>query len=153
MRYLTSLFAAGALAISGGLVSSDNANAAPQSSIAPLVHTGAEADIELIRDRRPVDRQGYRHYRGRHHGWHWHRHHRDRDRRRAATAGIIGFGAGALLGGALAQPRTQYRTYAGMPQAHVQWCQQRYRSYDVGTDTFLSYDGNRYRCNSPYVSY
>jgi hypothetical protein len=45
------------------------------------------------------------------------------------------------------------RTYAyGAPisSQHVQWCQQRYRSYDLPSDSFLSYDGNRYRCNSPY---
>jgi hypothetical protein len=55
-------------------------------------------------------------------------------------------------------PRQTY-VYGGMPttygsaiDAHVQWCQQRYRSYDIASDSFLSYDGNRYRCNSPYVA-
>lgn len=34
--------------------------------------------------------------------------------------------------------------------AHVTWCLDRYRSYDPHTDTFLSFDGQRKRCNSPY---
>lgn len=34
--------------------------------------------------------------------------------------------------------------------AHVEWCLNRYRSYNPRTDTFLGYDGRRHRCNSPY---
>jgi hypothetical protein len=33
---------------------------------------------------------------------------------------------------------------------HVQWCLNRYRSYNPRTDTFMGYDGRRHRCNSPY---
>lgn len=33
---------------------------------------------------------------------------------------------------------------------HVQWCLNRYRSYNVRTDTFVGYDGIRRRCRSPY---
>lgn len=96
--------------------------------------------------------------RGHHRQWRGYRH-RDRfDWGSAAVGGLLGFG----LGAALTAPRTYYppqqyaygtRTYAyGAPiNQHVQWCQQRYRSYDVASDSFLSYDGNRYRCNSPYV--
>jgi hypothetical protein len=32
---------------------------------------------------------------------------------------------------------------------HVAWCQNRYRSYDVGTNTFLGYDGVRRECVGP----
>ncbi|MBL8905841.1 MAG: BA14K family protein [Rhizobiales bacterium] len=34
--------------------------------------------------------------------------------------------------------------------AHVQWCLNRYRSYDPRTDTYLGYDGYRHRCRAPY---
>lgn len=34
--------------------------------------------------------------------------------------------------------------------AHVQWCFNRFRSYDARTDSFLGYDGLRHRCRSPY---
>lgn len=38
----------------------------------------------------------------------------------------------------------------GGGSAHVDWCLNRYRSYDPASDTFLGYDGYRHRCNSPY---
>lgn len=34
--------------------------------------------------------------------------------------------------------------------AHVQWCLNRYRSYDPASDSYMGYDGYRHRCNSPY---
>jgi hypothetical protein len=34
--------------------------------------------------------------------------------------------------------------------SHVQWCLNRYRSYDPRTNTYMGYDGYRHRCNSPY---
>ena len=33
---------------------------------------------------------------------------------------------------------------------HVQWCYDRYRSYDAASDSYMGYDGLRHRCNSPY---
>jgi len=40
------------------------------------------------------------------------------------------------------------QSYGG--SSHVEWCLDRYRSYDPRTNTFLGYDGFRHRCNSPY---
>lgn len=34
--------------------------------------------------------------------------------------------------------------------AHVNWCDNRYRSYDIYSDTFQPYKGGRKRCNSPF---
>lgn len=34
--------------------------------------------------------------------------------------------------------------------AHVQWCLNRYRSYNPQTDQFLGYDGYYHYCRSPY---
>jgi hypothetical protein len=34
--------------------------------------------------------------------------------------------------------------------AHVQWCMNRYRTYDPRTDTYVPRIGVRARCNSPY---
>ncbi|MFN4142765.1 BA14K family protein [Aestuariivirga sp.] len=45
-------------------------------------------------------------------------------------------------------PSYRYRAYDN--EAHVEWCLNRYRSYNPRTDTFLGYDGRRHRCNSPY---
>ena len=34
--------------------------------------------------------------------------------------------------------------------AHIRWCSNRYRSYDVATNTFVAYGGEVRRCVSPY---
>jgi hypothetical protein len=33
---------------------------------------------------------------------------------------------------------------------HVQWCMNRYRSYDPQSDSFMGYDGQPHRCLGPY---
>jgi hypothetical protein len=38
-----------------------------------------------------------------------------------------------------------------LPAAHVQWCINRYRSYDPRTDTYVPRIGVRARCISPYL--
>jgi len=40
--------------------------------------------------------------------------------------------------------------YYGGGNAHVQWCLNRYRSYDPASDTYMGYDGYRHRCRAPY---
>ncbi|MCB1381114.1 MAG: BA14K family protein [Alphaproteobacteria bacterium] len=40
--------------------------------------------------------------------------------------------------------------YDGGGSAHVQWCLNRYRSYNPRTDSYTGYDGLRHRCYSPY---
>jgi MFS family permease len=74
----------------------------------------------------------------------------------AAAAGIAGFAAGALLGGALAaQPRyyaAQLRYYYAEPPPYyiqrdaVAYCEARFRSYDPLSGTYLGYDGYRHPC-------
>ncbi|CAN7340020.1 BA14K family protein [Phyllobacterium sp. LjRoot231] len=92
----------------------------------------------------------------------------------AWAAGAIGLAAGALLGGALAQPREPdviYRDYDdGYDQRPVRvyrevapryygaaqpwspgwyrYCANRYRSFDPETGTFRGYDGREYFCNA-----
>ena len=66
----------------------------------------------------------------------------------AAAAGIAGLATGAILGGALSQPRTTVieepgYAYGGGGSAY---CAQRYRSYDPASGTFLGYDGLRHPC-------
>jgi hypothetical protein len=38
----------------------------------------------------------------------------------------------------------------GGSSAHVQWCLNRYRTYDPGSDTYIPRVGERAYCNSPY---
>lgn len=69
------------------------------------------------------------------------------------------FVAGAIIGGALSNPGPTYyepapvrRVYrsGNYGQAHVQWCYDRYRSYDARSNTFQPYNGPRQQCYSPY---
>ena len=86
--------------------------------------------------------RGYRHYRRgyRRHsdGW-WYP--------------LAAFGAGAIIGGAIAAPPPPrvYRAPAyRYSNAHIQWCYNRYRSYRASDNTFQPYNGPRRQCYSPY---
>ncbi len=81
---------------------------------------------------------GYHGYHGGSHGYHGGNY----------GAGIAGFAAGAILGGALAsQPGYYYGPgYAYAPGRSVAWCERHYRSYDPRSGTYLGYDGYRHRC-------
>jgi hypothetical protein len=66
------------------------------------------------------------------------------------ASGIFGFTFGAIVGGAIANSQNNNNSnvqYYSNDRAHIAACQDRYRSYDVRTDTFLGYDGIRHRCN------
>jgi hypothetical protein len=83
-----------------------------------------------------------------HHGGYW------------GGEALGGFAAGALIGSALAGPNYYYydepgyyegpEVYAGPgpgggPDAEA-YCEQRYRSYDPESGTYLGYDGMRHPC-------
>jgi len=38
--------------------------------------------------------------------------------------------------------------YQGGGVDHIQYCMNRYRSYDPRSDTYMGYDGYRHRCNA-----
>ncbi|MDQ0319398.1 hypothetical protein QO002_001536 [Pararhizobium capsulatum DSM 1112] len=59
---------------------------------------------------------------------------------------LAAFATGAIIGGAIAQPQA-VPAYGG---SHVQWCQNRYRSYRAYDDTYQPNSGPRRRCASPY---
>ena len=66
----------------------------------------------------------------------------------AAAAGIIGgLAAGAIIGGALSNQYAQPQAVYGAPdESAVDYCIQRFRSYDVRSGTYLGYDGLRHYC-------
>lgn len=101
----------------------------------------------------------YRNWRGR---GHW------RGRGGGNAGAIIGgLAAGAIIGGLLAAPRYRdpyYDDYyyerryyrprvryerSGL-DAHQRWCLNRWRSYDIYSDTYQPYNGPRRYCISPY---
>lgn len=112
------------------------AGAAPAGMTANMagVMTGfGNSGITLVQHRRGRWR-GHRGYRHRRRGY---RRHRDGFWYPLAAFGALGLGA-AIAGA------------AGRSSRHVEWCDDRYRSYDRRTDTFQPYEGPRRRCNSPY---
>jgi hypothetical protein len=77
----------------------------------------------------------------------------------AIGAGVLGLATGAIIGGALAQPRYAdpgYSTYyepgytgtvvQAAPGADEDYCIRRYRSYDPASGTYLGFDGLRHPC-------
>lgn len=80
---------------------------------------------------------GHRHYDGPRYGHgprYYHRRHRS-DVGAAVAGGIIGLAAGSIIAGSAARANDG-----------VAYCQQRYRSYDVRSGTYLGYDGLRHAC-------
>ncbi|MBR7652268.1 BA14K family protein [Brucella oryzae] len=140
----------GALAMIFGVTSVAPTMAAPTNLERPVINH----NVEQVRDHRRAPRhyrghrpnrpghwnghRGYRHYR------HGYRRHSD-----GWWYPLAAFGAGAIIGGAISQPRPVYRA-PRMSNAHVQWCYNRYRSYRSSDNTFQPYNGPRRQCYSPY---
>ncbi len=72
----------------------------------------------------------------------------------AGGGAIAGFAAGAILGGVLAAQQPYYYggpgyyepSYAYAPGRSVAYCEQRFKSYDPRSGTYLGYDGYRHPC-------
>ena len=66
----------------------------------------------------------------------------------AAAAGIVGgLAAGAIIGGALSNQYAQPQAVYGAPdESAIDYCIQRFRSYDVRSGTYVGYDGMRHSC-------
>ena len=157
------VFLAGGVA-SMGLTSPANAMTLGLADARPqTTRTMAELPVEMVRERRGVNR-GYRHgggsgnraYRhgggGRHYGYNRGRHGARYGYRHGNYRHYYGgywYAAPWWLGAAaVAAPYYYEPEYSGAD--HIQWCLDRYRSYNPRTDTFRGYDGLDHRCISPY---
>ena len=142
MKKLVTSACAAAIAL-GGAAAPGLASAAP---VVPRIKTEAAnpnlTQVEYRGDRfrwrggNPYWRghRGYKHRRSgfsNHNGW-W------------FPAGA--FIAGAIISGAInsARPSSNYGS------AHVNWCNDRYRTYRSSDNTYMSSAGYRRECNSPY---
>lgn len=65
---------------------------------------------------------------------------------RRGGAALGGLAAGAVIGGALAAQAAQGREANGPSRADVDYCSQRFKSYDASSGTYLGYDGKRHAC-------
>lgn len=84
---------------------------------------------------------GYRGYRERRHGYRYHN---------GYWFPLAAFGAGALIGGAIAAPTVRAAPAGGINPRHYEWCANRYKSYSAASNTFQPYNGPRQQCYSPY---
>jgi len=93
------------------------------------------------------DRHHYSNDYGNYHGYRRHRDHSGG----AAAAAIIGLTLGAIIIGSQNSRRDNYYRddYRSRDSNwdHIRRCENRYRSYDRRSDTFVGRDGRRYYCN------
>lgn len=77
-------------------------------------------------------------------GHHW------RHRRHGGWGTAAGFGAGFLLGNAIARPGPYAYYYEAEPvyrdADEIAYCSRRFKSYDPDSGTYLGYDGQRHPC-------
>lgn len=127
MKNRLSTLAAAALFAMSMVPFANNASAMPADAL--VLKNAAPTDIETVR------------WRGRR-GW-----------GPGVGAAIIG---GAILGGMLAAPYSDYGPYAYEPGPYVYgpgyggnavaYCMQRFRSYDPSSGTYVGFDGLRHSC-------
>ena len=66
----------------------------------------------------------------------------------AAALGLFG---GLIIGSLAARQQQAPAPAAGPPAAHYAYCDAKYRSYVIATNTFTGYDGRQHYCVSPYI--
>lgn len=135
-----------ALGISLGSLTTPSSAMSVMEVVEPIASTSdvvdvAQRDRFIIRDGNGYY-NGHRGYRGYHEGY-----------RRSngywfppeAFLGVM------ILNGIIQNQRPVYRQHRmSYGDAHIQWCQSRYRSYDIRTDSYQPNHGGRKLCNSPY---
>jgi hypothetical protein len=156
-----------AIALSAGVLAAHPASATTLSgSPLPLLGSSSVSKMELAANRnvqrrrwvynrnRHGARYAYRHgpYRYRYGGWYY-----------ARPWWGVGPGVGIAVEPGFVDPGYadvdpgygdgaygDEQAYGDEGDGHIQWCMNRYRSYDPRSDTFMGYDGMRHPCNSPY---
>ncbi|PRD40657.1 lectin [Phyllobacterium phragmitis] len=157
MKKFLSAFCAGTLGVAIAFTSAIPVSAAPL--LAKQIETSS--NIKQVQHRRKHSSRGWKRrgsWGGRGHGpayrpGHWgghrgYRHHRRgyRRHRDGWWYPLAAFGAGAVIGGAIAKQPSR----SGYGNAHVQWCANKYRSYRAYDNTYQPYNGPRRQCYSPY---
>lgn len=119
--------------------------AQPTSDMIQLVrHNNDDGMRNRDRDR---DRMGQRRYSHRHHGrrcskWNNHCRHYYRGYYYETPWWTLPL----IIGGAVASSHSHGHGYS----RHVEWCEDRYRSYNPRYNTWVSYSGHVHQCVSPY---
>ncbi|WP_084811203.1 BA14K family protein [Ensifer sp. BR816] len=111
----------------------------------PWHHGGPRRARREVEGARYTYHNGYRGYRYRREGY---RRHSD-----GWWYPLAAFGAGVIIGNAIAAPpRYVEPRYAEsqLPQRHVSWCYDQYRSYRAWDNSYQPYGAPRQQCYSPY---
>lgn len=110
----------------------------------------AGPDVIQVQRSNREHRRAQRHHNPPRHG---HRRHRNEN----VVPLIGGLAAGALVLGAIEAERARERERLRREREvyydddyHIEWCLDRYRSYDIRSDTYQPFEGPRRRCISPY---
>ncbi|AOF89112.1 BA14K family protein [Sinorhizobium sp. RAC02] len=112
----------------------------------PKVGASQSSDIQQVQWRERRERRGWH---GGHRGYRYERH----GYRRHSDGWwypLAAFGAGAIIGGAIANDSYSRPRYEGINPRHTDWCYARYRSYRDYDNTFQPNYGGRRQCYSPY---
>lgn len=112
----------------------------------PMTNVGASqaSDVEQVQWR--GERRGWHHgHRGYRYERHGYRRHSD-----GWWYPLAAFGAGAIIGGAIANDGYSQPRYEGINPRHTDWCYARYRSYRDYDNTYQPNYGGRRQCLSPY---
>lgn len=129
--------------------------AAPAFAVpASLTKTEIGSNLIEVQNRRGYHRRGNERYYNGHRGSRnyrpgWRRHN-------DAWFPPAAFIAGAIIGGIISnemtrpQPQPIYRGRVALPERHVRWCYNKYRSYRASDNSFQPYNGPRRECRSPY---
>jgi len=143
MRKFVSTLCAAAITL--GSISSGMTVAAAAPLNMPRVQAPeATSDVVDVQNRRGFYRQGSRYYYNGHRGY--------RDRRPGYRYHNgwwfppAAFVLGAIVGGAINNANRP----PAYGNAHVRWCQNRWRSYRAYDNTYQPYNGPRRQCVSPY---
>jgi Ni/Co efflux regulator RcnB len=129
----------------------------PSLTVAAPAEAGMVEKVQRRGDRRvrrgdrarSYSHRGHRAHRSRSHASRSFRHHRGPSFSRSFRHHHRHYRYGPSIGFSFIVPGVTLGIGGGS-SSHVDWCLNRYRSYDPSTDTFLGYDGYRHRCNSPY---
>ncbi|RWX77186.1 BA14K family protein [Neorhizobium lilium] len=117
----------------------------PAQAAMPVIaapQVSSDQGVTDVQYRRPQERRGW--YNG-------HRGYRDRRPGYRQHNGmwfpLAAFGAGALIGGAVAADRDRGSNYGSR---HYAWCENQYRTYRASDNTFVASGGVRRSCVSPF---
>lgn len=145
MKKLTSMICAASIFLPMALA--QPALSAPLNIPAPVLghSSGSVVDVQYRHRRGHYNSSRYHYRKHRYDRRYDRRHYHRRSNGNAAAAIIGGLAAGAIISGMANQSSAGSRT-----NSHVNWCMNKYRSYDPRSDTFQPYNGGRKYCNSPY---